>query len=604
MDEALRAQRDRGIKLQHRLRKLGDRFYHPPQALLRQWSQIFPRFTGYNVEQNSLEYALHLLASDDRVYGIDDAIEGNRIIRRILEHQVLDRDSERFGNFIWMTHWDRVKDRNAVSFLVPGLVHAYAAFAAKLEDETKAALERAFEPMLAGIYGHGAQWNYTNIWALNLGAMVALSTVLSDTDAHERAVASFDEWVEHTSAGGTHEYNSPTYTPVTMRGIECAWAYTPDPEFHGRLGRTLDYLSYQFALNLFATGFPAGAASRAYLGDLISGDGLGNYWAHVKLGTPLRAQPEAEQVQARVGPVNDTLHDYVPPRAARALATRHREERILDRTVPLNSRRTHVMRPRWSVASQTVPRVSGHSPSPYLLVVRDSDEVRASVVIAPDETFTHRPCAGFDSMQEGGRVLGRMHCEPTDEERAKAADDPDYICEPRVLFGRREAIRGVRVGNVDWAGAPVQVDAGQSVAVSYGDIEVGVMLLPLSDGGESVEGRMTLAFGDDDELRLSVLIFGGAAEAVDVLVLADVRDAGEELGAYATWLRKWELAREETGEARNIKAEHPDEAALAWPLATDPLGDALHRSGALTVHSGDLQKWIDEGVGFDVLAPR
>ncbi len=252
MGDALRAQRDRAVRLQHGLRKLGDRFYHPPEALLRQWNEFFPRFTGFTVAQNSLEYALLLLAGDDRLYGGDDAIEANRIIRKILQHQVLDTDSERFGNFLWMTHWDRVKDRNAVSFLSPGLVHAYLAFAEKLEDETTVALERAFEPMLAGVFGHGAQWNYTNIWALNLGATVALSRVLEDGEAHARAVASFDEWLAHTSAEGMHEFNSPTYTPVTITGVEFAWAYTSDEQFRARLARTLDYLSYQFAANVAA----------------------------------------------------------------------------------------------------------------------------------------------------------------------------------------------------------------------------------------------------------------------------------------------------------------------------------------------------------------
>lgn len=602
MTEELRAQRNRAIRLRHRLRKLGDRFYHPPEALLRQWNEFFLRFNGFTVAQNSLEYALLLLAGDDRVYGIDDTLEANRIIRRILNHQVLDTDSERFGNFLWMTHWDRVKDRNAVSFLTPGLVHAYQAFGEKLEDETKAALERAFEPMLAGVFGHGAPWSYTNIWALNLGAAVALSRVLDDEGAHDRAVAGFDEWVEHTGEGGMHEFNSPTYTPVTITGIEYAWAYTPDEQLRTRLGRTLDYLSYQFAVNMFPTGFPAGAASRAYLRDLIRGNGLGAWWAHVKLGTPLRDCPEMEQHQARLLPVNYTLHDYVPPAVARELATSHREDTILDRTIPLNSRRTHVMRPGWSLASQQVERVGGHSPSPYLLLVRDTDAERASVVIAPDETFTHRPCAGFDCVHSGGRVLGRLHCEPTDDERARAEEDPEYICEPRVLFGNRAAIEAVRVGNVDWGGAPVSVEAEQAIAIAYAGVQVGLIALPLAGNGRPVDGRMTLEFGEDEELRLHLLVFGGSAEPVDVLVLMHVRDAEGDLREYAARLRDWELTRGDDAEHLTLFAAHPSTGELRWPVEDDPLAEALHRSSALTVMPGDLQAWVDTGKGMEALA--
>ncbi len=593
MNDAVAAQRDREVRLQHRLKTLGHRFYDPPEALLRQWNEFFLRFNGYTIGQHSVEYALLLLAGDDNVYVIDDEIEANRIIRRVLEHQVLDPEDERYGNFLWMTHWDRVKDRNAVSFIAPGLAHAYMAYGEKLEDETRAALERAFEPMLAGVFGHGATWSYTNIWALNLGATVALARVLDDADAHERAVASFDEWVEHTSEDGMHEYNSPTYTPVTMSGIEYAWAYTPDERFRGRLERALDYLSYQLAVNLMPNGFPAGAASRAYSRDLVRGTGHGTYWAHVKFGTPLRDVPEAEQHQARLTPINYTLHGYVPPRGARELATSHREDTVLDRTVPLDSRRTHVVRPGWSLASQTVPRVKGHSPSPFLLLVRDTDAERASVVIAPDETFTHRPCAGFDSVQEGGRVLGRLHCEPTDEERAKAAADPAYICEPRVLFGRREAIEQVRVGNVDWGGQPVAVEPGQAIAVQYEGLQVGLIALPLHADGAPGRGRMTLAFGADDELRLNVLMFGDDAEPVDVLVLVDAHDPVGDLGDYAAWLREWELAREGAGDHPRLSATHSDAADLRWPMQDDPLGEALHRSAGLTIMPGDVKAWID-----------
>ncbi len=597
MATALEAQQDRAVRFQHMLRKLGDRFYHPPEALLRQWNEFFLRFNGYTVAQNSLEYALLLLYGDDRVYGIDDTLEANRIIRRILEHQVLDTSDQYFGNFLWMTHWDRVKDRNAVSFLAPGLCHAYMKFGEKLEAETKAALELAFEPMLAGVFGHGATWSYSNIWALNLGATVALARIIGEEAPHDRAVASFDEWVEHTSEGGMHEFNSPTYSPVTMSGLEFAWAYTPDEDFRARLGRALDYLNYQLAVNLFPTGFPAGAASRAYLRDLIRGNTNGMYWAHVKFGTPLRDFPVAEQNQARLVCANYSLHDYVPPAIAREVATSHREDTILDRTIPLNSRRTHVMRQHWSLASQTVPRVRGHSPSPFLLLVRDTDAERASVVIAPDETFTHRPCAGFDAVQEGGVVVGRLHCEPTDEEREKAAADPEYICEPRVLFGRRDAITQVRVSNVDWGGAPVALEPGQAVAVAFDRLLVGLIAVPV----DPMDGRMLLSYGEDDELRLSIVMFAAEQDPVDVAVLVSVSEMGPDESMRALTddlLRHWQIEYANgVVTARNERVSK----TLSTADADDAIGDALHISSAMTVMPGDLEAWIDGGRGLECL---
>ncbi|MYB56067.1 MAG: hypothetical protein F4X51_06730 [Gemmatimonadetes bacterium] len=115
-DTELRKQHQRDAILRDRMRKAFDMAYDTDAALIVRWNPFFPRFNGHTVAQQSLDYAILLLLSDDRTYGTDDAGEANRIIRRILDHQDLRPKSETFGNFFWMTHWDRVKDKNAVSF--------------------------------------------------------------------------------------------------------------------------------------------------------------------------------------------------------------------------------------------------------------------------------------------------------------------------------------------------------------------------------------------------------------------------------------------------------------------------------------------------------
>ncbi len=587
-DAALREQRTRAIHLRHELRHVGDRFYDPDAALLRQFSPFFARFTGHSVAQNSLEYALLLLYSDDRVYGIDDAIEANRIVRRILGHQVLDPDAEGYGNFIWMTHWDRVKDRNAVSFLTPGLVHAYLRFPDKLEAETRSRLEAAFPPMLAGVRGHGAPWSYTNIFMLNLGSLVGLSRVLEDESAHAEAVARFDEWLAHTSDDGFHEFNSPTYTAVSLFGLEAAWAMTPDAEFRVRLGRAMDVIWHQLALATLPNGFVGGASARSYLDDILWGDGLTSECAHVKLGTRLRRHEGQRAEHPRMLPVNSTLFDYVPPPGVRALATSWERGEIEDRTVSLGSRRSNVVRPGYSLASQSLARCGGHSPPPYVVLVRDTEHPRCSVVVAPDETYSHRPCAIFAGRQRDGLVVGRLHYEVPEGERAKFEADPDYICEPRVLFGPRSEIAAVRVGNVDWAGAPVRLQPGQPIAVSYGELAVGVIALPVEADGGPAEADMLLAFGDDDELRLRVVMFGGEDlapddEPVDVLLLveAEMLAGPEDLPAWSERLAERDLSADDT---------------------SDSLGDALHRSETLTLMPGDLARYVAGELRVPVLA--
>ncbi len=597
--DALRRQQRRGRELRHRLRLLDDREYDPDAALLRRFSPSFPRFTGHTVGQQSLEYALLLLHSDDRLYGADDAGEANRIIRAILRHQDRRADSETYGNFYWMTHWDRVKDRNAVSFLCAGLVYAYRAFPHKLHAETKAALEEAFPIALAGIRNHKVRWQYTNIFCLNLGGLVGLAGALGDRSAHDEAARDFDAWLAGTAEDGVHEFNSPTYTPVTLFGLEAAWAATPDPDFRARLERAMALFAYQLALNLVPNGFLGGAPSRAYHGDAVHGASWASVYAHLKFGTPLAGGIDAQQTTMYA---NLTLFDYVPPAPVRALATRKPAwAETHDRVRSLGSRRTHLMTPRYSLSSQSMERVGGHAPPAYALLVRNERGPRISVPFLPDESFTHQPCPAFQARQVGGRIVGRLRYAPTPEERAKCLADHTYIAEPHALLGPRESVREARIGNVDWAGGEVRLLPGQALAVSYGTLYLGVVALPLDRRNRPQPGRLTLAYGDDGELRLRLRLFGGpdlreADEPADVLLLIDVTEPAAPLADYAAWLAGWRLRQEATDGASAFAAEHADGARLRYPPAAeapDPLGDALHRSPGLTLAPGDLVRLVN-----------
>ncbi len=597
MNASLQAQRQRSMILQERLRYAGDTRYDPPEALLRTFSEFFPRFTGYVAAQESLPYALLLLQSDDRTYGIDDAIEGNRIIRRILGLQDLREGSETFGNFFWMTHWDRIKDQNAVSFLTIGLVYAYLTLAPKLEPETKAALERAFPSILLGIRSHKVRWQYTNIYFLNLGGLVALSCVLDDDSIHAEAMADFAQWLEGTSQDGFHEFNSPTYTPVTLSGMEAAWHYTTDPIFKHRLGRTMDLINNQLALNLMPNGLLGGAPSRAYQGDAIEGTGYAAYHAHIKFGTPCPVVTNDTTVSF----TNLTLFDYVVPAETQNLA-RHKpdEMEIHDRGVSLSSTRCHVIGPHYSLASQSVEEIGGHSPPSYVLLVRDTDSDRPSVAFLPDESFQHQPCASFQSKQvrtsSGSVVLGKLHYELDKTPRQKFLDDPTFRCEPHILFGRRDNIKGVRIGNVDWGGQACRLLPGQPATVSFGDVYLGVTLQAQRPKPGYEQGHAWLAWGEDEELRLILRIHGGPNlepedNPVDFLCLLEIYVPETSLGLadFAEHTLLWKL----TNGVESFAAEHADGTQLSYPSVNDRLDDALHVSPNLVLKPGDLESIIE-----------
>ena len=613
IDPILREQRARVAFLRDRFRKNDDRNYDPDIALLRNYDPFFPRFTGHT-RTASIWYAVLLLLSDDRTYGTDDAGEANRIIHSVLEGQDLGPDSETFGNFFWMTHWDRVKDRNAVSFITIPLVCAYLDFQDKLTPETKNAMEAAFPNVVEGIRNHTARWQYSNIYSLNIGGRVVLSHALDDASIEAEAAEAFDVWVRGTSADGFHEFNSPGYTPVTLHGLEAAWTYARDSQFRDQLKRTMDLITYQLALNMLPNGFLAGSPSRAYQNDALHGTSTSSaFYGHIKFGTP--CPPDAGNIY--VGALNNeifirhTVFDYVPPDAVRTLAQEKAGiSEIHDRGVSLGSRRTHFLTPNWSLASQCLQTVGGHSPPSYILLVRNKTEERVSAPLIPDESFLHMPCATFTSRQEGARVVGRLHYERPEDEEERFLNDPMFYCEPRVLFGLRDAIQEVRIGNVDWGGGDIQLQPGQSVAVSYGDLYYGIVPLLLTEDGKARQGHARLAYGEDTELRLHLRLYGGESlqrgdHPLDCIVLVDVQEPGPDgsFAAFAESLSHWSLSQDLSGDPVQIRAEHPDLPTIGFPYTEtdpDPIGDALHISPGLTLRPGDLINLVsgDEPIPF------
>jgi len=593
-DSVLRKQRARGAFLRERLRRQNDVNYDTDVALLRSFNTFFPRFNGH-MRTASIWYAALLLLSDDRTYGTDDAGEANRVIHSVLEGQDLRKGSDTFGNFFWMTHWDRVKDRNAVSFITIPLVYAYLNFQEKLRDDTKAALERAFPNVVQGIRNHRVPWTYTNIYFLNLGGLVALAHALDDASIEAEAAEAFDVWVNGTSDDGFHEFNSPSYTPVTLNGMEAAWTYARNPAFRDRLKRTMDLITYQLALNMLPNGFLGGAPSRAYQNDALHGarSNVATY-GHIKFGTP--CPPDQ-------GNVNHTVFDYVPTEAVRTLAREKQgTSEIHDRGVSLGSRRTHVLTPNWSLASQCLQKVGGHSPPSYILLVRNREEERVSVPVIPDETFLHMPCATFTSRQEGARVAGRLHYELPEGQEERFLNDPTFYCEPRVLFGLRPAIEEVRIGNVDWGGNEVRLLPGQSVAVSYGDLYCGIVPLLIDPEGKPVGGRARLAYGDDDELRLHLRLYGGldlqpGDRPIDGLALVDVQEPepNRTFAEFAETLSGWNLSQTTGADPVAFTAAHPEHPSISWPYTDvdpDPIGDALHVSPGLELRPGYLARLV------------
>lgn len=312
------ASRHHGIALRSRhLMELavhaGDRLFLPAESLLRQTHPTHPQYTGCVVAQTPLEYAIALLESGG------DAARANRIIRRTADFQDRDPASPTYGNFLWMTHWERVMDRNAVSFMTPNYAYLWRRHRPKLDARTRACLESLFPLALRGVLAHRVPPAYTNIFLLNILSKLELAAILADEATAHEARSDWTAWAADVSQHGIGEYNSPCYTAVDLYALEGIREAAPTAPFRREVEVLLEYVWTEFAAN-FHAGIKCltGPMSRAYPSDYLYGNGLSGVIAFQQFGTRYASFDSNGGLTPFV--VNFAMRRYVLPERIRAIA--------------------------------------------------------------------------------------------------------------------------------------------------------------------------------------------------------------------------------------------------------------------------------------------
>ena len=247
----------------------GDRLFDGESGLLRQRHPTHPSYTGVVVAQTPLEYAIALFETGTNLE------RANQVIRRTAGFQDRNPASPTYGNFIWMTHWEAVHDRNAVSFMTPNYAYLWRKHAASLEPATRRCLETVFPLALRGVRAHRVPAAYTNIFLLNILSKLELAAILGDATARDEALVDWQAWVEEVSQHGIVEYNSPCYTAVDLYALEGILDAAPDEGFRRQVERLLEYVWTEFAANYHpGAKCLTGPMSRAYPSDYLYGNGL------------------------------------------------------------------------------------------------------------------------------------------------------------------------------------------------------------------------------------------------------------------------------------------------------------------------------------------
>ncbi|MHC4500364.1 MAG: hypothetical protein ACYS21_14770 [Planctomycetota bacterium] len=159
-----------------------------------------------------------------------------------------------------------VEDLNAVEFVLENLIPMMIRYESRLPDRTKQRVLHAIRLGLAEIERLNVLVAYTNITALDILNTCLGGELLQAQAIAERGYRKMVEWMSFTDANGIpYEYNSPTYTGVTIGALGRLTDLVQHRETNIRAKTMLARLGLSVALHIHRrTGRWAGPHSRAY----------------------------------------------------------------------------------------------------------------------------------------------------------------------------------------------------------------------------------------------------------------------------------------------------------------------------------------------------
>jgi hypothetical protein len=494
----IQALRQRNRVIFQAFRKVGDQRYDENEHLLRQNLPLFLRFCGHTIGQCSLEYALCLLETSTRATAESDARRASAIIQRCTEFQETRPSSRWFGNFRWMAHWPDVLDSNAVSFMTPTLSCLWMRHRDRLTRPCQRRLLRALRLATHGIRSRQVTWQYTNIFLLNIQSALLLGKILGERSLTTRASQHWQEWWNGTQREGLHEYNSPTYIPVSVSALMGIWEQAPSAQVRREAEQALEQMLGDFAMNYHAeSGYLTGPMSRAYPHDYLTGDCFGATLAHQQFGEPLRLVPWEGTL-----PAIFAEHTYIAPASIRRLAVRKRYPVVVRRQVhDIGVETTNFLTPRYTLGAQS----GGYAAVP-IFIAHTGAGPRRSIPFVNDPFFAGDMGLCVRSRQVRNTVTGTLSRDLSKEGRRSLSETPERQVGLWAFLGSPLRMR-VTLGGKTWGIQPTPIRSGEPLVLDFGPVRVTMRFDLVSRGAgpdtlwKQNAVRMDLQ-GDDAVLRL------------------------------------------------------------------------------------------------------
>jgi hypothetical protein len=413
---------------------------------------------------------------------LEDLVLAEKVLAAVLACQEVNPDDPHYGNFYWMREDSVVEDLNAVEFVLEALIPLMLAYGDRLVPAMQERVYAAIRLGLAEIARLDVLVAYTNITALDILNTCLGGELLGEPIIAERGYAKLIRWIEYTNQSGHPlEYNSPTYSAVTLRALKRLADLVRHDDTRLRAQTLAARLALSYALHLHAsTGRLAGPHGRAYHPTIVG-------------ETP----PEVETLRGWIadGTAPPWIADLLDARPASYTICETAEH---NRGLAITTYLCNVF--ALGVASQNFHGQSNHC----MVHFRRPDSVRAGVFYtryllddkwfgdhyhATDRTKTRNLLdeGDFVGVQAENRAIGVYTAASLRQcHSAKAA----------LIWTERSQVDELWVGDKQVELLPCPVSAGQVLVAGSGDVYIAIRPLQLTPLGRTTPMQLIERDGD------------------------------------------------------------------------------------------------------------
>lgn len=411
-----------------------------------------------------------------------DLALAEKVLAALLACQEIDPSDPHAGNFYWMREDTVVEDLNAVEFILESLIPMMLQHGDRLPPPLQQQLLASIRLGLAEIARLDVLVAYTNITALDILNTCLGGELLGDPQLAQRGYAKLAAWIAYTNRHGHPlEYNSPTYTAVTLRALKRLVDLGQEAASRQRAKALSARLALSVALHIHhGTGRWAGPHGRAYHPSVVC-------------ETP----PEIELVRGWLadGTVPTWVGDLLdqPPECFQVIETAERDRHLALTTYQTPTfalgTATSSFNPQANVCLLHYCRPGAERPGVLYTRYITDEKWFGDAYHATDRTKTRNlPDEGdFFSVQHANRLIGVYAPQNFRQGRSAKAV---------LIWTQRQQIDEIWVGDTPVTTLPHAVEPGQVIVVGSGAVYSAVRTLTVTPLGKETPLQLVERDGD------------------------------------------------------------------------------------------------------------